>query len=79
MQGVGFRYRVMQIAARFTVQGTVRNTDDGALEIDVEGDEGEVARFVDAVLRNPPRSAHVEEVRERDAEPRHVSGFEVSP
>ena len=77
MQGVGFRYRVQQIASRFQVSGSVRNTDDGAVEIDVEGDDAEIARFVDAVLRNPPRTAQVEGVRERDAEPRYVSGFEV--
>jgi len=79
VQGVGFRYRVLQMASRFDVHGTVRNTADGAVEIDVEGDDGEVARFLDTVLGNPPRSARVENVRERDAEPRYVSGFEVSP
>jgi acylphosphatase len=78
VQGVGFRYRVVQIAARFDVAGSVRNLRSGAVEIDVEGDDAEVARFITAVLENPPRSAHVENVTEREAEPRYVSGFEVS-
>ena len=78
MQGVGFRYRVTQIASRFDVHGTVRNTNEGAVEIDVEGADDEVARFIDTVLRNPPRSARVENVSEREAEPRYLSGFGVS-
>jgi acylphosphatase len=78
VQGVGFRYHVVRIASRFEVRGTVRNTSDGAVEIDVEGDDDEVARFIDSVLRNPPRSARVDNVTEREAEPRCVSGFGVS-
>lgn len=78
VQGVGFRYRVTQIAARFAVAGSVRNLANGAVEIDVEGEDTEVARFIQAVLENPPRSARVENVTEREAEPRHVSGFGVS-
>ena len=78
MQGVGFRYRVLQIAARFQVAGTVRNTSSGAVEIDAEGDDAELERFITAVLENPPRSARVANVSRREAEPRYVSGFEVS-
>lgn len=79
MQGVGFRYRVVQIAARFEIAGSVRNTRSGSVEIDAEGDDEELARFIAAVLESPPRSARVQHVSEREAEPRYVSGFEVSP
>ncbi|MGH7662574.1 MAG: acylphosphatase [Vulcanimicrobiaceae bacterium] len=78
VQGVGFRYTVMKIAARFEVAGTVRNLPSGAVEIDAEGDDAELSRFISAVLENPPRSAHLDKVNEREAEPRYVSGFEVS-
>lgn len=78
MQGVGFRYTVLQIASRFSVNGSVRNLRSGAVEIDVEGDDAEVERFVDAVLQNPPRSARVEAVSRREPEPRYISGFGVS-
>ena len=78
MQGVGFRYRVLQIAARFQVAGTVRNTVSGAVEIDAEGDDAELTRFITTVLENPPRGARVANVSRREAEPRYVSGFEVT-
>jgi acylphosphatase len=78
VQGVGFRYRVLQIAARFPVSGTVRNLRSGALEIDAEGEEEALEGFLDAVLANPPRSARIDETLRRDAEPRYVTGFGVS-
>jgi acylphosphatase len=68
----------MQLAARFPVAGTVRNLKSGAVEIDVEGDDEAVDDFVDAVLRNPPRFAHVERVDRREEESRGISGFTVS-
>lgn len=77
VQGVGFRYRVLQTAARFAVSGTVRNLRSGAVEIDAEGEEKEVAAFHEAVLANPPRSARIDETQRRTAEPRHISGFGV--
>lgn len=78
MQGVGFRYTVTRLAARFPVAGTVRNLPSGALEVDVEGDDDAVNDFIDAVLRNPPGSAHVESVERREEQPRGISGFSVS-
>jgi acylphosphatase len=33
VQGVGFRYSVKQIAAGFEIEGTVRNRDDGTVEV----------------------------------------------
>ncbi len=77
MQGVGFRYRVMQIAARFDVAGSVRNLRSGAVEVDAEGDDPEVVSFIDAVLQNPPAGARVDSVTQRDATPRGARGFGV--
>lgn len=78
VQGVGFRYTVLEIAARFSVNGTVSNLRSGAVEIDAEGEDGEVDRFITAVVENPPRSAHVSETQQRMAEPRGISGFRVA-
>ena len=79
VQGVGFRYRVLQIAGRFDVAGSVRNLRNGALEVDAEGEEDEVARFIASVLENPPHSAQVAGTVQREEPPRYVSGFTVSP
>jgi acylphosphatase len=78
VQGVGFRYTVIRLAARFAVAGTVRNLASGAVEIDVEGDDEVVNDFIEAVLRNPPSGAHVERVERRDEQARGLSGFSVA-
>lgn len=49
VQGVGFRYQTMQLAAEYTVTGFVQNLPDGRVRLEAEGDEAEVADFVAAV------------------------------
>jgi acylphosphatase len=49
VQGVGFRYTTRQVAARFQVVGFVRNQPDGTVQLVVEGEPGELDRFVTAV------------------------------
>ncbi|MFA6561259.1 MAG: acylphosphatase [Verrucomicrobiia bacterium] len=46
VQGVGFRYTVRQLAHEFDVVGYVRNLDDGRVEMVIEGEEGELNRFI---------------------------------
>ncbi|HEY0395907.1 MAG TPA: acylphosphatase [Candidatus Elarobacter sp.] len=76
VQGVGFRFTVLRIAARHPVAGTVRNLHSGdRLEIDTEGDAVEVEAFLREVLENPPRGARVDRVERRTAQPRGATGF----
>lgn len=49
VQGVGFRYTVLQVAKEFEVAGFVRNLTDGRVEVQAEGAAGEIGRFVDAI------------------------------
>lgn len=49
VQGVGFRYTTQDIAQRFNVRGYVRNMSDGRVELVVEGDRNEIARFLAAI------------------------------
>ncbi len=49
VQGVGFRYTVRSLAARFAVTGFVRNMPDGRVQLVVEGDAGEIEGFLDAI------------------------------
>jgi acylphosphatase len=52
VQGVGFRFTALDVAARFPdVTGFVRNTPDGRVEIVAEGVSHEVRGFVEAVNR----------------------------
>lgn len=49
VQGVGFRYSVLQVAKEFEVAGYVSNLADGRVQLEVEGSAGDVAAFVEAV------------------------------
>jgi acylphosphatase len=49
VQGVGFRYTVQDLAEHFDVSGYVRNLPDGRVELVVEGDDGEIARFIERI------------------------------
>ena len=81
VQGVGFRDRVIALAARHPVAGTVRNLRaEDALEIDVEGEPAAVERFIADVLAHPPSFARIENaIRQLVEEPRSVRGFRRAP
>lgn len=49
VQGVGFRYRVSELAGRYAVTGFVRNLPDGTVELVAEGQPGELESFLDAI------------------------------
>ncbi len=49
VQGVGFRYTVRHAAGGFRVTGFVRNLPDGRVHVVVEGERGELDRFLGAV------------------------------
>jgi acylphosphatase len=58
VQGVGFRWTVREIAAGFEVTGSVRNLDDGRVELCVAGSCTEVDAFLLAVFESQ-LSAHI--------------------
>jgi acylphosphatase len=49
VQGVGFRYSVLQIAREFEVAGFVRNLVDGRVQLEAEGSKPDIDAFVTAV------------------------------
>jgi acylphosphatase len=49
VQGVGFRYSVLQVAKEFEVAGFVRNLADGRVEVQAEGTLKDVDAFIAAV------------------------------
>lgn len=76
VQGVGFRYAVLQVAREFEVAGHVRNLPDGRVRLEAEGRSAEVDAFVAAVeermhgyIRKVERSGS-----EREAQ---FSGFRI--
>ena len=49
VQGVGFRFTVERLAAGYDVAGSVRNLDDGRVEVVAEGEAGELGAFRNAI------------------------------
>ena len=49
VQGVGFRYTVMRLAATLEVTGFVRNLPDGRVQLIVEGASEEIDQLLDGI------------------------------
>jgi acylphosphatase len=49
VQGVGFRYSVLQIAREFEVTGYVSNLTDGRVQVEAEGAKSDVDSFINAI------------------------------
>jgi acylphosphatase len=62
VQGVGFRWYVMEIARELALSGWVRNRPDGIVELAAAGNTAALAKLEAAVAAGPG-GARVEEVR----------------
>jgi acylphosphatase len=58
VQGVGFRYFVLETALPLDLTGWVRNTMDGQVEVVAEGQRSSLEQLLEA-LRRGPRAAYV--------------------
>ncbi len=61
VQGVGFRYFVMERAILLRLTGIVRNLRSGDVELVAEGERGALEAMA-ASLKSGPRMSHVENV-----------------
>ena len=61
VQGVSFRYFVLEQAAGLDLKGWVRNRWDGSVEVTAEGSRLKLDQLLQA-LRQGPSMAHVEDV-----------------
>ncbi len=52
VQGVGFRFSAIRVAANYNVAGFVRNLPSGKVEVEVEGDKKEIKAFMDELAEN---------------------------
>lgn len=77
VQGVGFRYFTQVCAERERIDGWVRNTADGQVEIEAEGDSDAMMRFERNIREGPP-GGRVEQVEESEMPIRASgSGFRI--
>jgi acylphosphatase len=78
VQGVGFRYAMVQEAVRLGVKGWVRNRRDGSVEAVVQGDAAAVEALRAWSQRGPP-DAGVADVAATPAPESSFERFEVRP
>jgi acylphosphatase len=76
VQGVGYRYFVMQQAQALGVTGYARNLPDGTVEVVAEGRDEALADF-EARLRDGPGFARVDAVERSAIAVRGDKGFQV--
>jgi acylphosphatase len=56
VQGVGYRYFTRDAAQSLGLCGWVRNLRNGGVEIEAEGDQGDVDRLIEKLRQGPPLS-----------------------
>jgi acylphosphatase len=78
VQGVGFRYFVVQRARALGLSGTARNLADGTVEVYAEGERAALAEL-ERDLRRGPQAADVTRVEARYGPAQgNTDGFHVS-
>lgn len=76
VQGVGFRYQVLQIAKEFEVSGTVQNLSDGRVHLVAEGRAEEVTAFTEEIESEMESYIKEQEVTSSEA-PASLTGFRI--
>ena len=77
VQGVGFRYFVVEHALMLGLRGYARNARDGSVEVLAQGPRPALERLLSQLRQGPP-AAYVSEVRTAWGKPtEHLSGFHV--
>jgi acylphosphatase len=77
VQGVGFRFFVVDLARGLGLRGFTRNLPDGRVEVVAQGDTGSLARL-EGDLHNGPALSRVEgvDVQESETDPERTE-FEI--
>ena len=78
VQGVGFRIACKMIARGYEVVGSVRNLEDGRVELQCSGEVEEVEGFLEAIAESQLKS-HIRSVTAQPIPPlAGVRGFEIA-
>lgn len=51
VQGVGFRFFTINIASKYNLTGSVRNMDNGMVEIEVQGEKDTIYKFISEIKK----------------------------
>lgn len=76
VQGVGFRYYVLQKALALNIRGFVQNRPDGSVYVEAEADTEILLTFYEQCRQGPPLSA-VREIEISHLPPKGYKVFEI--
>lgn len=77
VQGVGFRWTVVDYAEQFQLTGTTKNLRDGTVEVYAQGSQESLELFLEAIQNNPGL-ARIDSVSKEYLEPsRSFHGFHI--
>ncbi len=62
VQGVGYRYFTVEIAAELDIKGYSRNLPDGSVYLEAEGEKEAILGFIDHLWKGP-RLARVSDIK----------------
>jgi len=77
VQGVGFRPFIHRLALKTGVKGYVRNVGGSEVEVLIEGDEDNVANFIERLITEKPSPAIIEEVEVTEVRPQGFKDFRI--
>jgi acylphosphatase len=75
VQGVGFRYTALHLAASFPIAGYVRNLPNGNVELVAEGAAEDVDAFLSRLAEQ--MAGYIEETVVTEEEPGGLQGFRI--
>lgn len=76
VQGVFFRHSAKELAEKLGLRGFARNESNGAVYIEIEGNQAAVEKFIGWVKKGPP-SARVENAKIQKGEVKNFKDFRV--
>lgn len=76
VQGVSFRASCAQVARNLSLNGWVKNSDDGSVLVHAQGAPDAVEDLIDW-CHGGPSAARVEDVEVRDVAPESFTSFEI--
>ena len=77
VQGVGFRPFVYRTAVSYGLNGYVLNLGDAGVEIVVEGEKGQIKKFIDALEKKAPPLAQIDEMNIKCNKEKGYTKFEI--
>lgn len=77
VQGVGFRYSTLSVVKKYKISGFVKNLSDGTVELQAEGQETEVLKFLNDL--QDFMSSYIQDTKlSRGSRPSQFQSFDIT-